>query len=426
MGIFFKKDFLVYWRDRKEMLIALLLPIALTLILGFSMPNWVENSNETFQMKAAMVIQNQHEVEIARFQENLMRSTLSTEEKAALSKEAEMFQPEVMLKQLLESDEASGFLEIITLDDQTALSHLEEEKVHAIITIPEGYTLAALNKMLLGQGDGAVLSLTADEQSMKVSILQNMLDGFFRTVNYQAALNSAFGSYGAAPNSEMLSIQAPTGGLEQIEGVDMITSFQYYALAISIFFGLSVSTTTASKSITEKREQVFMRIMLAGTHPFRYLSGKVASTFCMALLQMSVLIVLSHFIFQLFPGKDLSFWIGLAGIIILFCLSVAAFSALFTALLFRMNDADIAVGISFIVLMVFGVIGGNLVPMYILPDWVMNIGRVIPNGVTLTSLIQWIQGSPAEDLWFAAVYQGAFFVIILAVSLWIFPRRGRI
>lgn len=426
MGVFFKKDFLVYWRDRKEMLIALFMPLLLILVLGFALPNWVENSNGSLEMKAALVIKDRHEEGVAAFQESLNGLSISAEEKNALSRAAEDFHPEAMLMSMFGDDEVEEFLHVATLDDKAALAQLKEEQVEAVITIPEGYTLAALNKLLLQDGDGAALVLTAAENSMKVSVLQNMLDGLLGTVNYQAALGSGMAQQGSMVEGEQALANGPVGGLEQIEGVDMITSFQYYALAVSIFFALSVSTTTASKSITEKREMVFMRLLLAGTHPFRYLSGKVGSTLCMSLLQSAVLILVSHVLFQLFPGKSLIFWIGLAFIIFMLCLTVAALSALYTAMLFRMNDADVATGISFILLVVLGVIGGNLVPIYILPDWLMQIGSVTPNGLALMSMIQWIQGSPLRDIRLPILYQGIFFVIIVAASLWIFPRRGRI
>lgn len=426
MGVFFKKDFLVYWRDRKEMLIALFMPLLLILVLGFALPNWVENSNGSLEMKAALVIKDRHEEGVAAFQESLNGLSISAEEKNALSRAAEDFHPEAMLMSMFGDDEVEEFLHVATLNDKAALAQLKEEQVEAVITIPEGYTLAALNKLLLQDGDGAALVLTAAENSMKVSVLQNMLDGLLGTVNYQAALGSGMAQQGSMVEGEQALANGPVGGLEQIEGVDMITSFQYYALAVSIFFALSVSTTTASKSITEKREMVFMRLLLAGTHPFRYLSGKVGSTLCMSLLQSAVLILVSHVLFQLFPGKSLIFWIGLAFIIFMLCLTVAALSALYTAMLFRMNDADVATGISFILLVVLGVIGGNLVPIYILPDWLMQIGSVTPNGLALMSMIQWIQGSPLRDIRLPILYQGIFFVIIVAASLWIFPRRGRI
>lgn len=408
------------------MLIALFMPLLLILVLGFALPNWVENSNGSLEMKAALVIKDRHEEGVAAFQESLNGLSISAEEKNALSRAAEDFHPEAMLMSMFGDDEVEEFLHVATLDDKAALAQLKEEQVEAVITIPEGYTLAALNKLLLQDGDGAALVLTAAENSMKVSVLQNMLDGLLGTVNYQAALGSGMAQQGSMVEGEQALANGPVGGLEQIEGVDMITSFQYYALAVSIFFALSVSTTTASKSITEKREMVFMRLLLAGTHPFRYLSGKVGSTLCMSLLQSAVLILVSHVLFQLFPGKSLIFWIGLAFIIFMLCLTVAALSALYTAMLFRMNDADVATGISFILLVVLGVIGGNLVPIYILPDWLMQIGSVTPNGLALMSMIQWIQGSPLRDIRLPILYQGIFFVIIVAASLWIFPRRGRI
>lgn len=408
------------------MLIALFMPLLLILVLGFAMPNWVENSNGSLEMKAALVIKDRHEEGVAAFQESLNGLSMSVEEKNALSRAAEDFHPEAMLMNMFGDDEVEEFLHVATLDDKAALAQLKEEQVEAVITIPEGYTLAALNKLLLQDGDGAALVLTAAENSMKVSVLQNMLDGLLGTVNYQAALGSGMAQQGSMVEGEHALANGPVGGLEQIEGVDMITSFQYYALAVSIFFALSVSTTTASKSITEKREMVFMRLLLAGTHPFRYLSGKVGSTLCMSLLQSAVLILVSHVLFQLFPGKSLIFWIGLALIVFMLCLTVAALSALYTAMLFRMNDADVATGISFILLVVLGVIGGNLVPIYILPDWLMQIGSVTPNGLALMSMIQWIQGSPLQDIRLPILYQGIFFVIIVAASLWIFPRRGRI
>ena len=340
------------------MLIALFMPLLLILVLGFALPNWVENSNGSLEMKAALVIKDQQEEGVAAFQESLNGLSISTEEKNALSRAAEGFHPEVMLMNMFGDEEVNEFLQVAKLDEKAALAQLKEEQVEAVIMIPEGYTLAALNKLLLQDGDGAALVLTAAENSMKVSVLQNMLDGLLGTVNYQAALSSGMAQQGSLEEGDHALANGPVGGLEQIEGVDMITSFQYYALAVSIFFALSVSTTTASKSITEKREMVFMRLLLAGTHPFRYLSGKVGSTLCMSLLQSAVLILVSHVLFQLFPGKSMIFWIGFAFLIFMLCLTVAALSALYTAMLFRMNDADVATGISFILLVVLGVIGG--------------------------------------------------------------------
>ena len=424
MGIYFKKDILLFWRDRKEVLIALLLPIALTLILGFALPGWVDNSTESLDMKVALVNQNRHTEGVARFQEQLKGNSLPSDVQDRLVEEAAKLDPEEMLFGMFRSEDVSRFIEVLKLDHERAYTKLKAGEVTAIITIPESYTLDSLNKLLLNRGDGAALLLTAEEDTTKVSVLQNMLNGLLSTVNYQAALSHAAGS--GSDGSTWSAPRTPVGGLERIEGVRMITSFQYFAFAITIFVTLSISVTMTSKSITEKREKVFTRLLYSGAQPMQYQLGKMASTFCIALLQMLVVILLSHVLFQLFPGRPLSFWLGLGIFMVLICAVVAALAGLFTAMVFRMKDADLAVGISFIVLIILGVIGGSIVPMYILPDWLKEVGRLTPNGLALTSLIQWIQGTPLQELWLPMLSLGIYTVMIMAAGLWMFPKRGGI
>jgi len=424
MGIFFKKDFLVYWRDRKEMMVAFLLPIALILVLGFTLPNWAEDGGEPLEIKAALVVADSREDGIVKFKTGLEASPISDEEKKALAEQAEAIRPEERLTELFADEKVRSFLEVVALDERSALRQLEDGQVDAVLTVPEGYTAAALDMLLLNKGDGAALMLAAEEESLKVNVLRSVLNGWLSDMNHEAAIWSAGGDDGGdRAGSETAG--RPVGGIERIEGVELVGSFQYYSLAISIFFALSVATTTASKAVAEKREQVFRRLLLAGARPYRYLSGKAASTFVMCMLQMTALIAASHFLFRLFPGKPFAFWAGMAAVVFMLCLAVAGLSAVYTALLFRMDNADAASGISFILMFVFGMIGGSLVPLNFLPDWVKEIGGWTPNGLALTSLIQWIQGSPVSDLRMPLVYQGLFFAAVMAASLLIFPRRGR-
>ena len=254
-----------------------------------------------FEMRVALVVKDRHEEGVHAFQETLKRMSISQEEKNELSKAAASFQPEALLMNMFGNDEVEEFLQVAALDDKTAHVQLEEEKVEAVITVPEGYTLVRLTSCSCMRGrcgadfDGA-REFNESECSAKYA------GWVLGAVNYRA-LDSGMEEQESKGEGELALANSPVGGLEQIEGVDMITSFQYYALAVSIFFALSVSTTTASKSITEKREMVFMRLLLAGTHPYRYLSGKVGSTFCMSLPQSAALLIVSHFLFQLFPGN---------------------------------------------------------------------------------------------------------------------------
>lgn len=416
----------MYWRDRKEMLIALFMPLALIMVLGFALPNWVEMSRPSYSIKAALVNMDHTEEGIQDFQYTLQNMPMLDTEKEAIRMLAEHTEPSTIFMQWLEHDEVKTYLEIVESDDKDQASRLLEAKeVDAIIHIPEDFTSQTLKRMLLNEGEGAALTIIAEEPSNRQRMLEDVLHSFIEQFNYSAALGYASSDQAGMDTSTNEQIYATIGGVESVEGAEMITSFQYFALAICIFFVMSVAVTTAAKGITEKREQVFMRIMLSGAHPYHYLGGKVTSTFFMALLQFTVLILLSHFIFGLFPGRPLSFWAGMGILIVVYCVVMAAFSAVHTALVFRMKDTDLASGISMIVFIVLGIIGGSLVPLYILPDWLLKIGSQTPNGLALTTLLQWIQLCALDLLWGPVGWLLLYAVVFIAAGLWIFPGRGR-
>jgi len=408
LGPFLTKDLLIYWRNRTEILTSLIMPLILIVVLGFTTSSWIEKSNESVQMTVAIVNEDHEAVDLA----GLDLSDAGTQS------------PMQMLMQMFSNEQVKSFVKTVELDSVTADQQLHDKEIDAIIHIPPGFTQAALNKMLLNEGSGTVITLTANHRAtLKIDVLQDMLDGFAQSLNLHTAiahsLDSQKASLGEAEEISSL------GGREAIEGVQMLTAFQYYSIAIGILFPLFIASATALRSIAEKREHVFQRILLTGSHPLRFLSGKVGATFCMSLCQLTILIVLTHFIFNLFPGRSLQFWLGMASIIVVFSLSVAALSALLTSLAFHVNDAA-ANGLFNLVLMIIGTIGGSFVPLYILPDWLKQVGEWTPNGLTLSVFIQWVQEDDLSHLTVPFLKLVIFSIGMIMVGSWLFPRRGRV
>jgi ABC-2 type transport system permease protein len=395
--------------------------IVIIILLGFTTSSWVEKQNVSLQMTVAIVNEDDEAAGMKQFKQTLTSSTLSVESQRTLELQAEQLLPVKSFMQMLDGVE---FVETTQLDDEAARQHLEGKEVTAIITIPAGFTQATLNKMLLSEGDGASFTLTADRHSsLGVDVLQDVIDEFMQALNLQTAIDHVWNT--KAEPIGLVETNSAFGGRETIAGVEPLTSFQYYAMAIGIMASLFVSVATALKAITEKREQVFQRILLTGSHPLRYLSGKVGSTFCIALIQLSILIVLSQFIFNLFPGRSLQFWLGIGLISVMFSLCVAAIAAVFTSLIFRINDS-VASGLFPLVLGVFGTIGGSFLPIYILPDWLIQVGEWTPNGLILSVIIQWIQQHSFADLSVPFLRLAVFSLMMIGLGSWLFPRRGRI
>lgn len=87
-------------------------------------------------------------------------------------------------------------------------------------------------------------------------------------------------------------------------------------------------------------------------------------------------------------------------------------------------NANTANAIIQALLLIIGVIGGNFAPIYILPDAVQQLWEWTPNGLWLSTMIQWIQ----QESWEAAINGmlglSAFIIAIIALSVWTFPKRG--
>src|SRR5690606_10041201 len=122
-----------------------------------------------------------------------------------------------------------------------------------------------------------------------------------------------------------------------------------------------------------------------------FLIGKMISTFCLVWLQIMFVFMMSHFIFNVFPDRSITFWMGIVGIVTLLSLSIAGLAAVFTTISLRMANVDAANGIFMLVILLLGVLGGNFVPIYVLPDWLQRMGEWTPNGLSLVIFTEWIK-----------------------------------
>ncbi|GIP59286.1 ABC transporter permease [Paenibacillus sp. FSL W8-0186] len=411
---FLKKDLLVFWRDKKALAVSLVMPLILIAVLGFALPGWIENPAKLLEMKVALVNLDDEAAAVQQIQSEL-----------GSDPGTEWMSPIQALTGLLQSEEVRSFVHLQELSSEEARRQLEEEQIEAIITIPDGFSLGAFHKMLLNEGDGAEVQVTAREASLQVDVLKEWITGLMHSMNFHAALQHAGGQEVAAAAAVVLAEGDALGGREIIPGAETVTSFQYFALAVSIVFALLLSTTSSTKASAEKREQTLQRILLTGSHPMKYLSGKMSSTFCFSMLQFAVVILVSHLALGIFPGRSLHFWLGMFCVLVFLSLCVGALAALFTALVFRLEDS-VASGLSFLVILIAGTIGGSFAPIYVLPGWLKAAGEWTPNGLSLAVLLDWLQTETNASLTLPLIKLGTFALAAAGLAIWLFPRRGRI
>ncbi|WP_044641217.1 ABC transporter permease [Risungbinella massiliensis] len=419
MGSFLKKDLLVFWRSRNDMVKALLLPIVLIVVLDFGFSGLFDKDAESVKIDVAIVQEDDETIGVEQFQKKVQEMDLPPGGRETILEQAVSLSPSRLIHDFFHDPKFKDWVTVQELRDKEATKLVESGELDALITIPKGFTYDVLSRVLLRDPSEATLIIRAKEQSMEVDTLQDIVTNFTNTLNFQLAL-------GNKASTGMTEIEMPQGGKEMVKGMETFTISQYFTIAMSTLFALFISQTVAMKTVTEKRERVFNRILLTNSNPLGYLMGKTLSTFCLTWLQMMITFTVTQLLLDVFPGKSLDFWFGFILVVTAFAFSVAGLSALFTTITLRLHDVNAANGLFTLIIMLLAVLGGSFFPSQALPDWFQKIGEWTSNGLTQAVLIKWIQFENLQDLLFPVIILIVFCMVSLVVSMAVFPRRGRI
>lgn len=420
MYAFLKKDILVLVRNRTELGVLLAMPFVLIAILGFALSGLLSGNSAVLSMEVAIVQEDDEQRGLARFAEELEKSGMPAAEQRKLMEAAEETSPSTWLQEILRGESLSSLATVTEMEAAAARRALEQEEIVAILTIPEDFTFHALQKMLLAAGGGSELHLVvSDHAPTQSEIFHDILDETIRSLNFESAISSAAGE-----EVVLKEPQPQLGGIESVSAVEPISSFQYYTIGMAVMFALFVSGIISAMAYTEKKQFVFDRILLSNHHPFTYLSGKAISAAMITVCQFLILFFFSSLIFKAFNLTDLSFWPGMLLIVFSLAICVGSLAAFLTSLMMRFNNDTITIVFSGIVVTIFAFLGGSFTPTESLPVFVRELGAWTPNGASLNAFLIWVQSSEIGMLWEPLSRVFLVTIVLIILSLLIFPRKG--
>ena len=424
MRTFLIKDLLLFWRDRKEVFIVIILPLILVVILSITMAGlFDDNLNENYDLSLGVVNEDDQDKAFLEFETAINQSqNITEEEKQELLVHVQEAPPVGLLTNFLKSPDLESWMTVQTLSRSEAEERVENGDLDAMLVIPENYTVQLLKNIYLNQEMESTLSFLAKETTVEVDMIHNVIKGFLDQMNLQYAIATSGGEI------DMSQVNLPIGGKERMEEGQpyTITINQYFTFSIGALFVLFMASTVASRTIVEKREHTFNRIVLTNTPALQFLFGKTFATFILSFFQILLVFLGSHFILDVFADRTLTFWVGLIGMAIVYCLVIAGLSSILTSIALRLKNPDVVDGVFLIIIMVFGIIGGNFVPIYVLPNWLQQIGEWTPNGLTLAVLMEWFQFEEASLLLLPIIVLLVITVVAVIVSMFLYPRRGEI
>ncbi|WP_339230301.1 ABC transporter permease [Oceanobacillus sp. FSL K6-2867] len=419
MCSFLKKDLLVFWRDRKEVLISLLAPILLIIVLNIAFSDLFGEDAEALDIDLGIVLEDDESLGQEKFAEAVLEMELSAEEKEAIIRQASSISPAGFMNSFFSDSELSGWIRTEKLSEEEAKEQVTNGELDGFVKVPEGFTYDVLRQLMLDQPADNALVLQIEEQSTESDTIQTIISNYLDTLNFQFALQGE-------TNGGLEDPILPEGGREVVEGADSFSISQYFTIAMSFLFALFIASTVAMKTTTEKRERVFNRIILTNTNPLSFLMGKTISAFCFVWLQLLFLFSVSHLLLDVFEGKSMTFWMGVIVIITFFSLAVAGLSAVFTTFTLNVNNTDAANGAFNLVIMLLAAVGGNFFPTQGMPEWLQKVGEWTPNGLSLSVFMQWTQFGDFQTLIFPMVKLFVFSIGCLIIGIFLFPGRGRV
>lgn len=422
MGTFFKKDMLIFWRDKKSLILILLMPFVLIVILASALQSIMGVEEKALNIKVGWVNEDDEAAGIQSFLQGIDEISLPTDVKSMLTEEAERVAPLRMLQEVLASEELIDVIAPIELDMEQANQALREQEIAVVLHIPKDFTYHALHKMLLKTGEGSTLGIiTGDHSVIESEVFKEIITSFTQTLNAEVALGQMLESYGSY---DYLEGEEQLGSRETINQKETLSSKQYYTLSMTVMFVLFVATQISIRSYIELHDHTFNRLLLTGMSSFRYLSGKVFSAASITILQIFVLFGTSHLLFKVFAQQTYMFWLLLGGVVLLLALCVGALAALLTALNFRFNsDASSSFfGNGVVALMSF--VGGSFLPVSSFPEWLGKIGQWTPNGLALSAFLVSFQDGSWASISHIMLKLGLLTLVLLIASIWMFPKRS--
>jgi ABC-2 type transport system permease protein len=419
MRSFIKKDMLIFWRDWKELLTILLLPIILILVLNYAFAGVIGDEEASMDLQLAVVNQDDEKEAMQQLNERLISDAAMEEQEAkAIVVAAREVQPVQLLSDYLESDDLKGWVTVHNLSEKEAAEKIKEGDLDGMLIIPQGYIADSLYASFTGKSPTKSLIYKMEEETMDSNVMRQLIQGFIDQLNYQFAIQDI-------TDGAVIDVAFPEGGFEDIGTAYDFTLTQYFTIAMGALFSLFVVTTVAMKTGVEIRDQVFNRILLTNSHPMRFLIGKMVSTVCLVMLQIIFVLIVAHFILDVFPNRTLTFWAGIFVMMFLLALVMSGLAAIFTAILLRMTDIDAANGFFMLILLLFGTLGGGFVPIYMMPGWLQDIGEWTPNGLFLAMLTEWVQYEDFSLTVQPSLFLIGIFLLFTFIGLALFPKRGK-
>lgn len=350
------KDLLLFFRDKKSFFTLFFMPIILIAILGAAFGDHMKKD---------------HEVSI-----NSFRVGITDQDKSATSK--------IFLSTLSKS-ELSEIIDVTLLPKDQLEKDLNSRGIRMGIIIKPNF-----EKSLLNHEHVQLNILKGPNSRLQEMVLENLVLQFSQ--NYH--MNRILMPLNQGKEMEIVSDQMKKELVKERNihiNSQPITSFQYYAGGMGVLFLLMTVVFLVGSMIEEKEEDVYKRLLVSKLSNTSYIVGKLLGILLMSMIQLAIIILFTSFVFKVNWGEPfIVIMIGCS-----FILNAAGFGVLIGSFIKKEKTFN-SVGI--LGTQVLAALGGSMVPLYLFPQWLINISYFLPNSLALQMFLKSMAGADFSEI----------------------------
>lgn len=266
--------------------------------------------------------------------------------------------------------------------EDEALAAVRERQADAAVIVPAGFP---------------------DEEVRIVAEPGTVRSGVVEEVVRQAVLAITDPALAAVPVDVRSTMIGPEAGTRE-DPARPARAMDYYAAGMAVLMALHVGARGTETLLEDRRNGVYLRARAAGLGRTGYVLGKMTGSVLIALAFLAAMALLTRLLFGVRWG-DPAAWALLTGA---GALAVAGVNAVLASLVRRPELFDAVTGAGYTIM---GMLGGSMMPLYVFPDVLARISRLVPNRWMLEGYLEILAGAGPQ----AVAREAGVLVAIAAV-----------
>ncbi len=435
------KDLKVLLTDKKTIGIMILMPVIITTILGAALSNMFSIDENKEQITIAVVKEYDYGKEVDLFINTLQSEQFSQNMNGSqmmnITEQIMKFNMEEMFfKNFLENEDIKGILNYKVIEKEEAKSLLDQNKISSIVILPDKFIYDMyMNFSTPFRNEIYIEVIGGSANYIHNQIVEGIMKGFSEKVSSLIIGKNVYLQIGTAEGIDMSTLFSYKNVIDDIsktlesanitlktEKVNRkkpLSSFQFYAAAMTAMYILFTAGEGGKLLLEEKENLTYQRMAVAGVSKNKVVLGKYFTIFSFALLQITIMIAYSSLVL----GVDWGNSILVSIITLCAAFAIAGLGTMLSAISYSCGSYKMADVFQSIIVFMLSLFGGSFMPIEVLPRIFKKTSNFIPNGVALKAYKNVMLGNGIKEILTSLLVLIAMGVIMTLISIYILKRE---